>query len=40
MANPERLAVMGRKSRDLAVSYDRTRQLQTFVQAIEEARPA
>ena len=39
LANPERLAHMGRKSRDLAVSYDRVRQLQAFVQAIEEAQP-
>jgi colanic acid biosynthesis glycosyl transferase WcaI len=38
--NPARLALMSRKSRDLAVSYDRGKQLQIFVQAIEEARPA
>jgi putative colanic acid biosynthesis glycosyltransferase WcaI len=40
LENPERLARMSRKSRALAVSYDRVKQLQTFVQAIEEARPA
>ena len=40
LGDPARLARMGRKSRDLAVSYDRVKQLQIFVQAIEEARPA
>jgi UDP-N-acetylglucosamine:LPS N-acetylglucosamine transferase len=40
LGHPERLAHMGRKSRDLALSYDRGKQLQNFVQAIEEARPA
>jgi colanic acid biosynthesis glycosyl transferase WcaI len=38
--NPERLAHMGRKSRDLAATYDRVKQLQIFVQTIEEAHPA
>jgi colanic acid biosynthesis glycosyl transferase WcaI len=38
--HPERLARMGRKSRDLAISYDRVKQLQNFVQTIEEAQPA
>jgi glycosyltransferase involved in cell wall biosynthesis len=37
---PDRLAGMGRKSRELAEAYDRTKQLRTFVQAIEEAVPA
>jgi colanic acid biosynthesis glycosyl transferase WcaI len=40
LGNAERLATMGRKSRNLAVCYDRRKQLQIFVQAIEEAHPA
>jgi colanic acid biosynthesis glycosyl transferase WcaI len=40
LGNPERLAHMGRKSRDLAATYDRVKQLQIFVQTIEEAHPA
>ena len=40
LRDPERLAHMGRKSRELAKAYDRVKQLQTFVQAIEEAGPA
>jgi len=40
LAMPERLAQMGRKSRDLARSYDRRQQLDAFVQTIEEAGAA
>ncbi len=40
LGDSERLAHMGRKSRELAKAYDRVKQLQNFVQAIEEARPA
>jgi glycosyltransferase involved in cell wall biosynthesis len=40
LEDPERLAHMGRKSGELAKAYDRVKQLQTFVQAIEEAGPA
>ena len=40
LEDPERLAHMGRKSRELAKSYDRVKQFQIFVQAIEEAGPA
>jgi colanic acid biosynthesis glycosyl transferase WcaI len=40
LGHPERLAHMGRKSRELAKAYDRVKQLQTFIQAIEEAGSA
>jgi colanic acid biosynthesis glycosyl transferase WcaI len=37
LQDPDRLACMGRKSRGLAEAYDRAKQLQTFVQTVEEA---
>jgi colanic acid biosynthesis glycosyl transferase WcaI len=37
LGDTERLAHMGRKSRELAKAYDKVKQLQNFVQAIEEA---
>jgi colanic acid biosynthesis glycosyl transferase WcaI len=37
LGDTERLAHMGRKSRELAKAYDRVKQLQIFVQTIEEA---
>jgi colanic acid biosynthesis glycosyl transferase WcaI len=40
LGDPVRLAQMGRKSRDLAKIYNRVKELQTFVHAIEEAGPA
>jgi len=40
LRDPERLAHMGRNSRELAKAYDKVKQLQTFVEAIEEAGPA
>ena len=40
LGHPERLVHMGRKSRELAKAYDKVKQLQTFVEAIEEASPA
>jgi putative colanic acid biosynthesis glycosyltransferase WcaI len=40
LGDTERLAHMGRKSRELAKAYDRVKQLQHFVQAIEQTCPA
>ncbi len=35
--DPQRLAEMGRRAREIAPSYDRVKQLEIFMQAIEEA---
>ena len=37
LGDSKRLAHMGRRARELAQTYDRVKQLETFVEAIEEA---
>jgi hypothetical protein len=37
LGNSQRLLSMGRRARELAQTYDRVKQLRTFVEAIEEA---